>query len=210
MDHASRWRPAPLWTTHLDGGPSCYGPHVSMEARPAMDHTSRWKPALLWTTHLDGGPPYYGPHVLVEARPAMDHTSRWRPALLLTTRLDGGPPFYGPHVLVEVHPAMDHTSRWRPALLWTTHLDGGPARYGPHLVELRLATDSLSKTILQGTLVGVRRRGWHRKCWMDNIKEWTSLPMPELLTVAYCRKHSKRISAESSAISQRRPTRSRD
>ena len=43
--------------------------------------------------------------------------------------------------------------------------------------------DSLSKTILRGTLEGGRRRGRQRKCWMDNIKEWTSLHMPELLTI---------------------------
>ena len=30
--------------------------------------------------------------------------------------------------------------------------------------------DSLSKTILQGTLEGGRRSGRQRKCWMDNIK----------------------------------------
>ena len=40
--------------------------------------------------------------------------------------------------------------------------------------------DSLSETIFQGTLEGGRRRGRQRKCWMDNSKEWTSLPMPEL------------------------------
>ena len=40
-----------------------------------------------------------------------------------------------------------------------------------------------------------------RKSWMDNIKEWTSLPMPELLTRAYCRKDWKRISPESSIMS---------
>ena len=34
---------------------------------------------------------------------------------------------------------------------------------------------------------------WQRKCWMDSIKEWTSLPMPELLTTASCRKDWKRI-----------------
>ena len=34
--------------------------------------------------------------------------------------------------------------------------------------------DSLSKTILQDTLEGGRRRGRQRKCWMDNIKMWTS------------------------------------
>ena len=43
---------------------------------------------------------------------------------------------------------------------------------------------SLSKTILQGTLDGGRCCGQQRKCWMDNIKEWTSLPMSELLTRA--------------------------
>ena len=33
----------------------------------------------------------------------------------------------------------------------------------------------LSQTILQGILEGGRRRGRQRKCWMDNIKEWTCL-----------------------------------
>ena len=58
--------------------------------------------------------------------------------------------------------------------------------------------DSLSETIHQDTLEGGRRRGRQRKCWMDNIEEWTSLPKPELLTRASCRKDWKRISAESS------------
>ena len=49
-------------------------------------------------------------------------------------------------------------------------------------------SDSLSETVLQGTLEGGRRRGRQRKCWMDNVKEWTSLPVPELLTGASCRK----------------------
>ena len=69
--------------------------------------------------------------------------------------------------------------------------------------------DGLSKTVLQGTLQGGRRRGRQKKCWMD-IKEWTSLPMPELLTRASCRKDWKRISAESSLVSPRRPARSKD
>ena len=47
---------------------------------------------------------------------------------------------------------------------------------------------SLSKTTLQGTLEGGRCCGRQRKCWMDSIKEWTSLLMPELLTRAFCRK----------------------
>ena len=35
--------------------------------------------------------------------------------------------------------------------------------------------NSLSKTILQGTFEGERRRGRQRTCWINKIKEWTSL-----------------------------------
>ena len=56
--------------------------------------------------------------------------------------------------------------------------------------------DSLSRTVLQGTLEGGRRRGRQRKCPIYNI-EWTFLPMPELLTRASSRKDWKRITAES-------------
>ena len=70
--------------------------------------------------------------------------------------------------------------------------------------------DSLSKTILQGTLEDGRRRGRQRKCWMDNIKDWTSVPAPDLLIAASCRKDWKRISAELSLMSARRRNRSRD
>ena len=47
---------------------------------------------------------------------------------------------------------------------------------------------NLSRIILEGTLEGGRRYSRQRKRWMDNIKEWTSLSMPELLTTAPCRK----------------------
>ena len=70
--------------------------------------------------------------------------------------------------------------------------------------------DSLSKTIPQGTAEGGRRRGRQRKWWMDNIKELTSLPMPELLPWASRRKDWKWISAESSLMFLPRPDRSRD
>ena len=59
---------------------------------------------------------------------------------------------------------------------------------------------SLSETILQGTLEGGRHHSWQRKCWMDNIKEWIFLPMPELLTRASSRKDGKRFAAESSVM----------
>ncbi|GFS10039.1 hypothetical protein ElyMa_006636700, partial [Elysia marginata] len=44
--------------------------------------------------------------------------------------------------------------------------------------------DSLSKTNLQGTVEGKRRRGRQRKAWCDNIKEWTGLAMFELFRSA--------------------------
>ena len=56
------------------------------------------------------------------------------------------------------------------------------------------------KNHLQGTLGGGRHRGQQRKCWIDNNKEWTSLPMPELLTRASCRKDWRGISAELSLM----------
>ena len=52
--------------------------------------------------------------------------------------------------------------------------------------------DSLSKTILQCTSEGGQQRGQQRKCWMDGTKVWSSLPMPELLTMAFCRKKKKK------------------
>ena len=50
------------------------------------------------------------------------------------------------------------------------------------------AHDTLPKPILQGTPEDGRRRGRRRKLWMDSVKGWTSLSMPELLTVAFRRK----------------------
>ena len=78
--------------------------------------------------------------------------------------------------------------------------------WGRKIFALR---DSLSKTICQGTSEGGWCRGQQRKCWMDGIKEWTSLPMPEWLTRASCCKDWKRISAEF-LMSPWRPNGSRD
>ena len=59
---------------------------------------------------------------------------------------------------------------------------------------------SLSKAFLQGTLEGEKRFGRQRKCWIDNVKQLTSLPMPEVLMMASCKKDWKRISVESSLV----------
>ena len=69
---------------------------------------------------------------------------------------------------------------------------------------------NLSKTSLEGTLKGGQHRGRKRKYWTDNVKEETSLLMPELLTRASAEKTRTRISAVSSLMSPRRPNRSRD
>ena len=68
-----------------------------------------------------------------------------------------------------------------------------------------------SKTIFQGTLEGGQRNDRQRKCWRDEIKNWRSLPVPELLTMASCSTTGwKRISAKLSVTSHRRPNQSRD
>ena len=44
--------------------------------------------------------------------------------------------------------------------------------------------DSISRDILQGTVEGRRPRGKSRKCWMDNIREWTGLTIRQLIDMA--------------------------
>ena len=66
------------------------------------------------------------------------------------------------------------------------------------------------KTSFGALLGGGRHHGQQRKCWMDNTKEWTSLSVPELFMMAFCRKEWKRISAESSCMSPPQPNGSRD
>ena len=70
--------------------------------------------------------------------------------------------------------------------------------------------NSLAKTILQGTVEGGRRRGRPRRSWTDDIKNWTSLEMPQLLTEVEDRRSWRRLSASTSLMSPRRPDRLRD
>ena len=56
--------------------------------------------------------------------------------------------------------------------------------------------DSLSKIIFEGTMEGGQLYGQQMKCWMDGIKEWMTLPMPDQLMLACCWKDWKKISAE--------------
>ena len=70
--------------------------------------------------------------------------------------------------------------------------------------------DTLTKTILQGTIEGGRRRGRQRKCWLDNIKEWTGMKLHELLAAAQNRQIWRSLSFDVSMRSPQRPQRSRD
>ena len=65
----------------------------------------------------------------------------------------------------------------------------------------------------QGTLISMfvvpyLCSGLQSKCLMDHVKDWMSLPWPELLLMAAYRKDWKRISAASSIMSPQRPDRS--
>ena len=70
--------------------------------------------------------------------------------------------------------------------------------------------DSLSKTIMQGTVAGGRRRGRQRKSWGDNIKEWTAMTTPELLRAANTRTEWRKKSVSAASMSPPRPQMSRD
>ena len=67
----------------------------------------------------------------------------------------------------------------------------------------------MSKTILQGTVKGVRRRGRQKTRWEDNIKEWTGMGFVDSPRAAEDRKGWKGIVATSSVVF-RRPPRLRD
>lgn len=64
--------------------------------------------------------------------------------------------------------------------------------------------DNLSKTIMQGTVEGRRRRGRQRKSWCDNIQDWTDKSMPDLLSIAANRQAWRRMTAASIFMSPRR------
>ena len=81
-------------------------------------------------------------------------------------------------------------------LFWQPLKDGNSCGVG--MSHTKTAS---SKTSFRGTLERGQCHGWQRKCWMDNNKAWTSLPMPELLTAASYRKDWKRISAGPSVMS---------
>ena len=66
------------------------------------------------------------------------------------------------------------------------------------------------KPSFKGTLKGEKCCSWQRKSWKNNIREWTSLPMPKQLMRASRRKDWEKISAESSLMCPWQPNQPRD
>ena len=60
--------------------------------------------------------------------------------------------------------------------------------------------NSLAKTIMQGSVEGSRRRGKQRKCWMDNIFEWTNMDLHVLLRQSEDREQWPKITTTASRI----------
>ena len=70
-------------------------------------------------------------------------------------------------------------------------------------------TSGMTKTILQKTVKGARRRGRQKKRWEDNIKEWVGIGFGDSLRAAEDREGWKGIVATSSVV-PRRPPRLKD
>ncbi|GFO36335.1 endonuclease-reverse transcriptase [Plakobranchus ocellatus] len=60
-------------------------------------------------------------------------------------------------------------------------------------------SSGLAKTIMQGTVNRGRRRGWQKKRWQDNIREWTGLELRNTLRKAEDREEWKAVVRRSSA-----------
>ena len=69
--------------------------------------------------------------------------------------------------------------------------------------------NTLSKTILQGSVEGKRRRGRPRKSWNDNIREWTGHNLVTLLRLTEDREGWKELTAQVTNTAPLRPSRSR-
>ena len=60
--------------------------------------------------------------------------------------------------------------------------------------------DSLSKTILQGTVESKQRRGCPRKSWSDNVKDWTNQPTAQMLHAAEDHQQWRAMAEEASIL----------
>ena len=58
-------------------------------------------------------------------------------------------------------------------------------------------SSGLTKTVLQGTVQGGRRRGRQRKRWEDNIREWTGLKLSDALRMTESRERWRKVVSDS-------------
>jgi len=68
-----------------------------------------------------------------------------------------------------------------------------------------LRSNGLSKTILQGTVQGKRKRGRQKKKWTDNITEWTKKTFAETQAVAHNRELWIQLVRQSLTVEPLRP-----
>ena len=66
-----------------------------------------------------------------------------------------------------------------------------------------MRSTGLSKTILQGTVEGTRRRGGQRRRWEDDITKWTGLGPVETMRLTKDRHRWTQLSATSTVVPQR-------
>ena len=64
-------------------------------------------------------------------------------------------------------------------------------------------SSGLAKTILQGTVKGIRKRGRQKKVWKDSVKEWTGMDFASLSRAAENRTGWKGVVANSSVVPRR-------
>ena len=71
-------------------------------------------------------------------------------------------------------------------------------------------SSGLSKTTLQGTVKGGRRRGKQRRRWEDNIREWTGLEFAKSQRAVENREKWRKLVVKLCVVSPTRPSRLRD
>ena len=62
-----------------------------------------------------------------------------------------------------------------------------------------IGSNSMSKTILQGSIEGIRRRGRPKMQWQDNIVKWTGLDINKAMRAAENREGWKKIVMKTTA-----------
>ena len=61
----------------------------------------------------------------------------------------------------------------------------------------------LTKTILQGTVLGRRKQGRQRKRWEDNIRKWTGMEFAKSKRAVENRRQCRKLVVKSSVVLQR-------